>query len=299
MDDLAEGSVRQKGTGPLTIDLDSPIVQVHGRAKQGTAFGYTEVRGYHPQLTTCAQTRQVLMCPLRRGTRRHRPRRQVVFDRNGQPDPQRQRRGQLTVRADSAFYCSSPAGRLGRCRRRVHQQSRQQSWRHPPDHPDTHGRRGEIGHELGPVPCVGRFSCCPGRRTRVAPARAAAWCCVGGDIRRDRRDGGRLLGAPGRQLRGQRRGRLRCRAAPGPRSRARPRQPRADPQPGPQGRERAIQGTWRTTGPPAPAAAVRGPAAPHPSRPAVLPCLGPASWSTKATRAWCSPSLSGTVRCGA
>jgi hypothetical protein len=31
--------------GPLTIDLDSTIVQVHGRAKQGAAFGYTKVRG--------------------------------------------------------------------------------------------------------------------------------------------------------------------------------------------------------------------------------------------------------------
>jgi hypothetical protein len=32
---------------PLTIDLDSTIVEVHGRAKQGAAFGYTKVRGYH------------------------------------------------------------------------------------------------------------------------------------------------------------------------------------------------------------------------------------------------------------
>ncbi len=32
-------------TAPLTIDLDSTIVEVHGRAKQGAAFGYTKVRG--------------------------------------------------------------------------------------------------------------------------------------------------------------------------------------------------------------------------------------------------------------
>ncbi len=54
--------------GPLTIDLDSTIVQVHGRAKQGAAFGYTKVRGYHPQLATCAQTGQVLMSRLRGGS---------------------------------------------------------------------------------------------------------------------------------------------------------------------------------------------------------------------------------------
>ncbi len=39
-------------TAPLTIDLDSPILQVHGRAKRGAAFGYTEVRGYHPHLVS-------------------------------------------------------------------------------------------------------------------------------------------------------------------------------------------------------------------------------------------------------
>ncbi len=41
------------GAGPadlsaqLTIDPDSTIVEVHGRAEQGAAFCYTKVRGYH------------------------------------------------------------------------------------------------------------------------------------------------------------------------------------------------------------------------------------------------------------
>ena len=46
--------------GPLTIDLDSTICEVYGRGKQGAAFGYTKVRGYHPQLATLAETGQVL-----------------------------------------------------------------------------------------------------------------------------------------------------------------------------------------------------------------------------------------------
>ncbi|MDQ3663046.1 MAG: hypothetical protein M3353_00075 [Actinomycetota bacterium] len=54
-------------TAPLTMDLDSTIVEVYGRAKQGAAFGYTKVRGYHRQLATCAQTGQVLMSRLRGG----------------------------------------------------------------------------------------------------------------------------------------------------------------------------------------------------------------------------------------
>ena len=53
--------------GPLTIDLDSMMVPDHGRSKEGATFGYTKVRGYHPQLATCAQTGQVLMCRLRGG----------------------------------------------------------------------------------------------------------------------------------------------------------------------------------------------------------------------------------------
>jgi hypothetical protein len=64
----AAGAGPSELSGPLTIDLDSTIVAVHGRAKQGAAFGYTKVRGYHPQLATCAQTGQVLMSRLRGGS---------------------------------------------------------------------------------------------------------------------------------------------------------------------------------------------------------------------------------------
>jgi hypothetical protein len=35
-------------SAPLTIDLDSTIVPVFGRGKQGAAFGYTKVGGYQP-----------------------------------------------------------------------------------------------------------------------------------------------------------------------------------------------------------------------------------------------------------
>ena len=84
------------GAGPadlsasLTIDLDSTIVPVFGRSKQGAAFGYTKVRGYHPQLATSAQTGQVLSATTRR-RRRRRPRREELPDRDGQPGPPRRR----------------------------------------------------------------------------------------------------------------------------------------------------------------------------------------------------------------
>jgi hypothetical protein len=56
------------GGGRLVIDIDSFVGEVHGRAKQGAAFGYTRVRGYHPILATRADTGEVLHIRLRKGS---------------------------------------------------------------------------------------------------------------------------------------------------------------------------------------------------------------------------------------
>ena len=90
--------------GPLTIDLDSTIVQVHGRAKQGAAFGYTGVRGYHPQLATCAQTGQVLMSRLRGGSAGAARGASSFLTETVSRVRNAGATGQLTIRADSAFY---------------------------------------------------------------------------------------------------------------------------------------------------------------------------------------------------
>ena len=55
------------GDAPLTIDVDSTICEVHGKAKQGAAYGYTKVLGYHPLLATRADTGEVLHARLRKG----------------------------------------------------------------------------------------------------------------------------------------------------------------------------------------------------------------------------------------
>jgi hypothetical protein len=91
-------------TAALTIDLDSTIVQVHGRAKQGAAFGYTKVRGYHPQLATCAQTGQVLMSRLRGGAAGAARGAASFLTETISRVRGAGATGQLTVRADSAFY---------------------------------------------------------------------------------------------------------------------------------------------------------------------------------------------------
>jgi hypothetical protein len=62
----------QAGAGPgderLVVDVDSFVGEVHGRTKQGAAFGYTRQRGYHPLLATRADTGEVLHIRLRTGS---------------------------------------------------------------------------------------------------------------------------------------------------------------------------------------------------------------------------------------
>lgn len=60
------------GAGPgaerLVIDVDSFVGEVHGCQKQGAAFGYTKVRGYHPLVAARAGTRELLHLRLRKGS---------------------------------------------------------------------------------------------------------------------------------------------------------------------------------------------------------------------------------------
>ena len=91
-------------SAPLTIDLDSTIVEVQGRKKQGAAFGYTKARGYHRQLATCAQTGQVLMSRLRGGSAGAARGAASLLTETISRVREAGASGQLTVRADSAFY---------------------------------------------------------------------------------------------------------------------------------------------------------------------------------------------------
>jgi hypothetical protein len=56
------------GEGRLVIDMDSFVGEVCGRLKQGAAYGYTRLLGYHPLLATRAETREVLHIRLRTGS---------------------------------------------------------------------------------------------------------------------------------------------------------------------------------------------------------------------------------------
>ncbi len=98
------------GAGPtdlaaaMTIDVDSTIVPVFGRGKQGAAFGYTKVRGYHPQVATCAETGQVLFSRLRGGAAGAARGAKSFLTETFSRVRAAGATGELTVRADSAFY---------------------------------------------------------------------------------------------------------------------------------------------------------------------------------------------------
>ena len=79
---MGVGGGRRTGGGPLVVDVDSTICEVHGYHKQGACYGYTHRLGYHPLLATRADTGEVLHARLRRAG--------AV--------------GELTLRMDSGFW---------------------------------------------------------------------------------------------------------------------------------------------------------------------------------------------------
>jgi hypothetical protein len=109
------GHVRQLDRdGPMIIDLDSTICEVHGHHKGGAAYGYTRVLGYHPLLATRADTGEVLHARQRTGRAASgRGAERFVNELAG-----RVRRaganGQLTLRADAGFWSAKV---VAACRR--------------------------------------------------------------------------------------------------------------------------------------------------------------------------------------
>jgi hypothetical protein len=69
--DVALGRAWQAGAGPddgpLVIDIDSFIGEVHGEQKQGASYGYTKKLGYHPIVAVRSDTGEVLHIRNRKG----------------------------------------------------------------------------------------------------------------------------------------------------------------------------------------------------------------------------------------
>jgi hypothetical protein len=100
------------GEGGLVIDVDSFVGEVHGYQKQGAAYGYTKLFGYHPILATRADTREALHIRLRKGSantqkgiRRFCDELIARVDRAGAT-------GTVLLRADSGFWNTKVFERL-------------------------------------------------------------------------------------------------------------------------------------------------------------------------------------------
>src|SRR3954452_717090 len=106
------------GAGPrdrrLVIDVDSTICAVEGKKKQGAAYGYTQVLGYHPILASRADTGEVLHARMRKGSANTaRGARRFIHELIA-----RVRRagatGEIVVRVDSGFWSNETINTLGR-----------------------------------------------------------------------------------------------------------------------------------------------------------------------------------------
>ena len=102
------------GAAGLVIDVDSTVCEVAGKAKQGAAFGYTRVLGYHPLLAARADTGEILHARLRkgsantaRGTRRFVEELIARVRRAGACGP-------IVLRFDSGFWSNDTINLLGR-----------------------------------------------------------------------------------------------------------------------------------------------------------------------------------------
>ena len=86
----------------MTLDLDSTVCEVHGRDKQGAAYGHTKTLGYHPLVAVRDDTGEFIHSRMRSGSSQRGHMRFVSETlarmRRLAPD------AKVTVRADAGFF---------------------------------------------------------------------------------------------------------------------------------------------------------------------------------------------------
>jgi hypothetical protein len=98
----------------MVIDLDSTICEVAGHRKQGAAFGYTKVLGYHPILATRADTGEILHARMRKGSANTQRGARRFIDELIARARRASAVGQLTMRMDSGFWSKTTITALKR-----------------------------------------------------------------------------------------------------------------------------------------------------------------------------------------
>ena len=86
----------------MTVNVDSTVCEVHGKSKQGAAYGHTKVLGCHPLVAVRDDTGEVLHSRMRSGAsqRGHVRFADGTLARLGRLAPG----ARMTVRADSGFF---------------------------------------------------------------------------------------------------------------------------------------------------------------------------------------------------
>src|ERR671911_2988656 len=100
------------GDGPLTVDVDSTICEVHGYHKQGACYGYTHRLGYHPLLAFRADTGELLHARLRKGAANTARGILRFVDELVARLRRAGASGELTLRMDSGFWSAKLIKRL-------------------------------------------------------------------------------------------------------------------------------------------------------------------------------------------
>jgi hypothetical protein len=91
------------GEGPLVIDIDSFVGEVHGYQKQGASYGYTKKLGYHPILAVRADSGEVLHIRCRKGKANTQRGAERFVDELLARVRRAEYTGQIVIRADVGF----------------------------------------------------------------------------------------------------------------------------------------------------------------------------------------------------
>jgi hypothetical protein len=102
------------GSARLVVDVDSTICEVEGKAKQGAAFGYTKVLGYHPILATRADTGEVLHASMRKGSANTARGARRFLDEVVARVRRAGATGEIVMRFDSGFWSNDTIAALSR-----------------------------------------------------------------------------------------------------------------------------------------------------------------------------------------
>ena len=102
------------GSGRLVIDVDSTICEVTGKHKQGAAYGYTKVLGYHPIVASRADTGEIVHARMRKGSANTARGARRFIDEIVARVRRAGAAGQIVMRFDSGFWSKDTLATLAR-----------------------------------------------------------------------------------------------------------------------------------------------------------------------------------------